>query len=138
MHKRIFKRNDGRDLILYGHKPHTEKNTVEMEVTLPSMPHMRWNPSRQEWVTYSAGRTKRTSFPPKEYCPLCPGGNLNFPTEIPFHDFEIAVFPNRWPSFNSHGQEVHVESLQTKPSSAKAARRTERLYLSAANLVTQP
>ena len=85
MHKRIFKRNDGRDLLLYGHKPHTEKNTVELEVTPASTPHLRWNPSRQEWVTYSAGRTKRTSFPPKESCPLCPSGNLNFPTEIPFH-----------------------------------------------------
>ena len=117
MHKRIFKRNDGRDLLLYGHKPHTEKNTVELEVTPASMPHLRWNPSRQEWVTYSAGRTKRTSFPPKEYCPLCPSGNLNFPTEIPFHDFEIAVFPNRWSSFNSHSQELYVGDLQTKPSS---------------------
>ena len=117
IHKRIFKRNDGRDLLLYGHKPHTEKNTVELEVTPASTPHLRWNPSRQEWVTYSAGRTKRTSFPPEEYCPLCPGGNLNFPTEIPFHDFEIAVFPNRWSSFNSHSQEVHIGDLQTKPSS---------------------
>ena len=117
IHKRIFKRNDGRDLLLYGHKPHTEKNTVELEVTPASTPHLRWNPSRQEWVTYSAGRTKRTSFPPKEYCPLCPSGNLNFPTEIPFHDFEIAVFPNRWSSFNSHSQEVHIGGLQTKPSS---------------------
>ena len=117
IHKRIFKRNDGRALLLYGHKPHTEKNTVELEVTPASTPHLRWNPSRQEWVTYSAGRTKRTSFPPKEYCPLCPSGNLNFPTEIPFHDFEIAVFPNRWSSFNSHSQELHVGDLQTKPSS---------------------
>ena len=117
MHKRIFKRNDGRDLLLYGHEPHTEKNTVELEVTPASTPHLRWNPFRQEWVTYSAGRTKRTSFPPKEYCPLCPSGNLNFPTEIPFHDFEIAVFPNRWSSFNSHSQELHVGDLQTKPSS---------------------
>ena len=33
MHKRVFKRNDGRDLLLYGHKPHTEKNTAELKVT---------------------------------------------------------------------------------------------------------
>ena len=37
IHKRIFKRNDGRDLLLYGHKPHTEKNTVELEV-MPLLP----------------------------------------------------------------------------------------------------
>ena len=62
-------------------------------------------------------RTKRTSFPPEEYCPFCPSGSLNYPTEIPFHNFEIAVFPNRWPSFNSHSKKVHVENLQTKISS---------------------
>ena len=54
---------------------------------------MRWNPSRQEWVTYSATRKVRTSFPPEEYCPLCPGAELNFPTEIPFKNFEVAIFP---------------------------------------------
>ena len=70
---------------------------------------MRWNPSREEWVTYSAGRKDRTSFPPKEYCPLCPGGNLNYPTEIPFSTFEVAVFPNRWASFNSMGENIFLE-----------------------------
>ena len=30
MHKRIFKRNDGRDLLLFGHEAHTEKNTTEI------------------------------------------------------------------------------------------------------------
>ena len=77
---------------------------------------MRWNPSRQEWVTYSAGRKNRTSFPPKEYCPLCPGANLNYPTEIPFSNFEVAVFPNRWASFNSFGEDISIEKIVTRPS----------------------
>ena len=101
-HKRIFKRNDGRNLFLYSREEHTQKNTKELDITKSSSPHLRWHPARQEWVTYSSGREKRTSFPAKEYCPLCPGGSLKFPTEVPFNDFEIAVFPNRWPSFNTN------------------------------------
>ena len=115
-HKRIFKRNDNRNLFVYSRKEHTEKNGQELEITLASSPHMRWNPSRQEWVTYSAVREKRTSFPPKQYCPLCPGSNLNFPTEIPFKDFDIAVFPNRWASFNTHNNNCDIVGIETKPS----------------------
>ena len=36
---------------------------------------------------------------------------LNYPTEIPFSDFEIAVFPNRWASFNSQGEDIFFEIL---------------------------
>ena len=115
-YKRNFTRNDKKKLILFSYKEHTEKPSKELEITTIPKPHLRWNPSRQEWVTYSAGRKNRTSFPPKEYCPLCPGANLNFPTEIPFSDFEIAVFPNRWSSFNSSAVNVDLESLITKPS----------------------
>ena len=83
-HKRNFERNDNRELYLYGRTEHTEKHTQELDITLPSSPHLRWNPSRKEWVTYSSDRENRTSFPPKKYCPFCPGSDLNFPTEIPF------------------------------------------------------
>ena len=79
MHKRVFKRNDGKDLLLFSYNKHTEKNIEELEVSDVSSPHLRWHPARQEWVTYSAGRSKRTAFPPKEYCPLCPSGNLILP-----------------------------------------------------------
>ena len=116
MHKRIFKRNDGRDLLLFSYEAHTENNTTELEITPSSTPHLRWNPSRLEWVTYSEGRKNRTSFPQKEYCPLCPGSSINFPTEIPFKDFEIAVFPNRWSSFNTHTENIILDGLETKPS----------------------
>ena len=116
MHKRIFKRNDGKELLLFGKKPHTEKNLKQIEVTPLPFPHMRWNPARQEWVTYSSGRVNRTAYPPKEYCPLCPSGKLNFPTEIPFENFEIAVFPNRWPSFNTHSDKLNIPNIETQNS----------------------
>ena len=119
MYKKIFKRNDNQELLLFGYNKHIENNTKELEITEIPSPHLRWNPSRQEWVTYSAGRAKRTAFPPKEYCPLCPSGNLNFPTEIPFNNFEIAVFPNRWPSFNTHHNIFEIQNTITKPSNGK-------------------
>ena len=114
--KRNFLRNDNKQLIIFGYKEHIEESGTELKITKGPKPHMRWNPSRQEWVTYSAERKDRTSFPPKEYCPLCPGANLNFPTEIPFKDFEVAVFPNRWASFNQNGEGVDLENIKTEPS----------------------
>ena len=116
MHKRVFRRKDGKDLLLFSLKTHNENNTKELEATDLSLPHLRWNPARQEWVTYSSERNQRTAFPPKEYCPLCPSGNLNFPTEIPFNNFDIAVFPNRWPSFNTHSNKIKIQNINTKPS----------------------
>ena len=53
IYKREFERNDKRHLILYGYKEHTEAPSKELEITPAPSPHMRWNPSRQEWVTYS-------------------------------------------------------------------------------------
>jgi len=116
VHKRKFKRNDGRDLFLYGNQPHLEESTTQLEITPASSPHLRWNPARQEWVTYSAGRTNRTTFPPEEYCPLCPAGKNKLPTEIPFNNFEIAVFPNRWSSFNTNAVKIKIPNIISKPS----------------------
>ena len=115
-YKRIFARNDKKNLLLFSSKKHTEQNIKELDPICPPSPHMRWHPLRQEWVTYSAGREQRTFFPPKEYCPFCPAGNLNYPTEIPFKQFEVAVFPNRWPSFNTNNQMTVIEGLETKSS----------------------
>ena len=116
MHKRIFKRNDGKNLFLFSNKIHDENNSKELDITEESHPHLRWNPARQEWVTYSSKRNNRTSFPPEEYCPLCPSGKINYPTEIPFNDFEIAIFPNRWPSFNTHSETLNNENIKIKNS----------------------
>ena len=91
-YKRVFKRKDNKNLLLFSSKEHNENNTKELDSAASSGPHMRWHPSRQEWVTYSAGRKKRTCFPPKEYCPFCPGSNLNFPTEIPWSRKRLRDF----------------------------------------------
>ena len=77
IYKREFERNDKRHLLLYGYNEHKELASQELEKIEVSKPHMRWNPSRQEWVTYSGTRKVRTAFPPEKYCPLCPGAELN-------------------------------------------------------------
>ena len=117
--RREFLRNDNRKLLLYGFNEHIEKPGIQLNITEIPKPHLRWNPSRQEWVTYSATRQVRTAFPPKEYCPLCPGSELNFPTEIPFKNFEVAIFPNRWASFNTSEDQTLVDGLNVKPSNGE-------------------
>ena len=119
IYKRTFVRNDNKELLLFGYKKHSESASKQLEITELSKPHMRWNPSREEWVTYSPTRKNRTAFPPKEYCPFCPGAELNFPTEIPFKNFEVAIFPNRWSSFNTHFSNKIMNELPTKNSNGK-------------------
>ena len=71
-YKRIVERKDKKKILIYGYNKHKEKINKELEITLPSKPHIRWHPLRQEWVAYSSGRDKRTFFPLKKYCPFCP------------------------------------------------------------------
>jgi UDPglucose--hexose-1-phosphate uridylyltransferase len=68
------------------------------------MTELRFNELRGELVDYAIHRQERTFLPPRDHCPLDatkPGGE---PTEIPYPEFEIAVFDNRFPAFEPpHG-----------------------------------
>ena len=55
-YKRIFNRNDNKNLLIFSSKEHTEKNTQELDPIKSPDPHIRWHPFQQEWVAYSAGR----------------------------------------------------------------------------------
>jgi UDPglucose--hexose-1-phosphate uridylyltransferase len=59
----------------------------------------RFNELRGEEVVYAIHRQERTFLPTEGHCPLCPTRPGHPPTEIPFPAFEIAVFDNRFPSF---------------------------------------
>jgi UDPglucose--hexose-1-phosphate uridylyltransferase len=65
---------------------------------------LRFNELRGEQVAYAIHRQDRTFLPDRDHCPLDatrPGGP---DTEIPLPAFEIAVFDNRFPAFESpHG-----------------------------------
>ncbi|GAA0562186.1 galactose-1-phosphate uridylyltransferase [Rhizomicrobium electricum] len=90
-----FRMPDGRSLYMYGGFtgepawPWLEPNQVH------SYSHRRWHPMRREWVVYSAHRQSRTYKPPANDCPFCPGAEDG---ELPFQDFSIAVFDNRFSS----------------------------------------
>jgi UDPglucose--hexose-1-phosphate uridylyltransferase len=65
------------------------------------MGELRFEELRGEWVDYAIHRQGRTFLPSEEHCPLCPTRPGGEPTEIPFPAFEIAVFENRFPAFES-------------------------------------
>ncbi len=87
-----FIKKDGRILWLYGYAPYAFTPLPEGQDAPKPHAHLRWHPLREQWVVYAAHRQGRTFLPPKEHCPLCPSRPGGLPGEIPFEDFEIAVF----------------------------------------------
>ena len=64
----------------------------------------RFEELRGEQVTYAIHRQDRTFLPARDHCPLDPTQPGGEQTEIPFPEFEIAVFDNRFPAFQApHG-----------------------------------
>lgn len=117
MHLRTHHKIDGRRLLLYGTAPHTLSAFVEPARAGGGWPHLRWHPLRSEWAAYAPHRQDRTFLPVREFCPLCPTRPDRTPTEIPFSDFEVAVFENRFPAFIPNLQEAPAMDLPTRPAS---------------------
>ena len=63
------------------------------------MGELCWHPLLREWVTVAPGRQDRIYHPPAAACPLCPTIDKSLPTEIPRTGYHIAVFENRFPSY---------------------------------------
>ncbi len=61
----------------------------------------RFNELRGEQVVYAIHRQERTFLPARDHCPLCPTRAGGPQTEIPFPSFDIAVFDNRFPTFEA-------------------------------------
>ncbi|HEY0282427.1 MAG TPA: galactose-1-phosphate uridylyltransferase [Rhizomicrobium sp.] len=91
-----FKMPDGRLLHLYGDFTGTPEWPRTKAVRETGISHRRWHPVRREWVVYSAHRQTRTYKPATDACPFCPQAPDG---EIPLKDFSIAVFDNRFSSF---------------------------------------
>jgi UDPglucose--hexose-1-phosphate uridylyltransferase len=91
---------------------------------------LRFNELRGEQVDYAIHRQERTFLPPRDHCPLCPTHPGGAETEIPYEQFEIVVFDNRFPAFEApHGAaEVVVYTDQHEGSfGTLAAERAEAL-----------
>ena len=65
------------------------------------MSELRFDELRGEHVVYAIHRQDRTFLPSRDHCPLDPTRPDGPQTEIPFPDFEIAVFDNRFPAFEA-------------------------------------
>lgn len=90
----------------------------------------RFEELRGEQVTYAIRRQDRTFLPARDHCPLDPTPPGGEETEIPFPEFEIAVFDNRFPAYLApHGAaEVVVYTADHDASfGTLAAERAEAL-----------
>jgi len=81
------------------------------------MSELRWHPLLEEWVITATHRQDRTFLPPSDYCPLCPTQPGAFPTELARADYDIAVFDNKFPSFQTKPPPPAVD-----PTSVSAVR----------------
>lgn len=79
------------------------------------MSELRWHPYLEQWVITATHRQERTFLPPKEYCPLCPTKPGSIETEVPYPDYEIVVFENRFPSLQRNAPEPAVEGTPLTP-----------------------
>jgi len=114
-------KEDGRELQLYSWNSLPEDNLPAPEIDEnTSHSHMRWHPLRQEWVVYSAARQTRTFKPPAEFCPLCVSKKGKTPTEIPFGEFDVAIFDNKFPAFRTNSSEkTDSDIYDTAPAQGK-------------------
>jgi len=118
VHRRTYMKADGRPLWLYGYTPHISKAVTEGGGEVAKGGELRWHPLRQEWNVYAPHRQNRTFKPSTADDPLSPtrpGGPV---TEIPFEDFELAIFENKFTSLHKDApdpqQAIGVESAVAK------------------------
>ena len=100
------KLSDGRELIYYDPADAPARVPLEDTRGLPApqpQVELRTDPLTGDVITYATHRNTRTYLPPADQCPLCASKPGN-PTEIPDHDYNVAVFENRFPSFAGPGR----------------------------------
>ncbi len=79
------------------------------------MSELRFHPFLDQWVITATHRQDRTFLPPDDYCPLCPTQPGGFPTEIPFSEYDIVVFENKFPSLSATPPEPAVPGSEICP-----------------------
>ena len=118
MFKKTLTKPDGRSLHLYSHSKISDDiiTTNPKNEGAKATPHMRWHPLRREWVIYAGHRQNRTFLPPKDFSPLAVSKSVEFPTEMPQGNYEVAVFENLFPSMNESTEEKPTLSVPTNPA----------------------
>lgn len=117
VYRRDHRKADGRMLHLYGRKPHDLPLQHESEDAIAQGGELRFHPLRQEWNVYAAHRQNRTFKPSAADDPLAPTLPDGPATEIPFTDFECAVFENKFAAFHpSASDAAQLEGINTEPA----------------------
>lgn len=62
------------------------------------MNEIRVDPVTGEWALFSDHRNDRPDMPPPRFCPFCPPGTGDHPSEVPRADYDVVVFDNQFPS----------------------------------------
>ncbi len=96
VYRRDHAKADGRAMRIYGYAPHEGAPGDELLASASDQSELRRDPLRGTWSLYAPHRQARTFNPSAAADPLAPAGGAV--TEIPFSDFELAIFDNRFPS----------------------------------------
>ncbi|MDN3644724.1 galactose-1-phosphate uridylyltransferase [Pontixanthobacter aestiaquae] len=94
--RRSFTKADGRMLYLYGREAHSLPVQTQQDDDIATGGELRFHPLRREWNIYAAHRQNRTFKPSASADPLAPTMAGGPTTEIPFEDFELAIFENKF------------------------------------------
>jgi UDPglucose--hexose-1-phosphate uridylyltransferase len=94
---------DGRTLMYFGAIPARPADYPDRRDVAPAVyqSEARFDWLLGEWVVVASHRQDRTFQPLESECPLCPS-TAGHHTEIPAPEYEVVVFENRFPAFNSH------------------------------------
>lgn len=116
-YRRDFRKSDGRMLRLYGRAPHALGSMPESADDLAQGGELRHHPLRGEWNVYAAHRQNRTFKPSAADDPLAPTLPGGPETEIPFADFELAIFENKFAAFHKNAlQPTGMKGLDIQPA----------------------
>ncbi|MEO1044884.1 MAG: galactose-1-phosphate uridylyltransferase [Pseudomonadota bacterium] len=118
VYRRDHRKADGRSLYLYGHKPHALPPMAETAATIAPGGELRRDPLRGDWAVYAGHRQNRTHLPNPADNPLAPMRPDGGETEIPFADFELAVFDNRFPSLHPDAAQPAADHLDAEERTA--------------------
>jgi UDPglucose--hexose-1-phosphate uridylyltransferase len=92
---------DGREVIYFDETP-GRAHPPDRRALPAGVPvcETRRDPLTGDWVAITAHRNVRTMLPPADQCPLCPS-TADRLSEIPAADYDVVVFENRFPSFDT-------------------------------------
>lgn len=106
VYRRHFIKQDERNLYLYGYAPHTGARVDGEDLEMNAGAELRLHPLRKTWSIYAGNRNNRTFKPSAAANPLAPSRAGQPLTEIPFENFELCVFDNRFPSLHKSASEA--------------------------------